>query len=496
MMRMVPKSRWMLAGAAGVAVLGAAALHAQRDGVVEITTDPPVVVREPTPPKAIEIPDEMAPKLAGLTPAQMDYLKSGRSRRIVSPEVMFKRFEQLSAAEIGGYVDAMISLQGEIDFKPGRDKASIALDTSSPEFNAWLVERPAVLNPKREAGPISLQRYVSGYGSGIATFANAPIALTPEDLAAGKVEVAIVGAPLDMGSGWRDAKNGPLAMRTAMGAQGAYGNDMFSMIDPTRELRIADYGDINMDNLSTERSVVHVRDVVRKIAKTGAIPIVIGGDHSLEYPNLAAMADVHGKGKVGVVHFDSHYDAGSDRVHLIDHGQPVYRVIHEGHVLGKNYVQVGLRARGPDVATFKWMREQGMNYHTMVEVEKRGWAKVMDAAVNEAKKNTKKLWVSFDIDVLDPAYMVGTGTPVPGGLTMREAMPIFRRLCAENEIVGIDIVEVAPYLDTSYRTAQNSAFLLNSCLSGIAMRKKGLTKPHWLSPLSAAWKGPLGKEYQ
>jgi agmatinase len=253
-------------------------------------------------------------------------------------------------------------------------------------------------------------------------------------------------------------------------------------------MRIADYGDIAIDNLSTERSVDHVREVVREIAKTGAIPIVVGGDHSLEYPNVAAMADVYGKGKIGVVHFDSHYDAGSDRVHLIDHGQPVYRVLHEGHVLGKNYVQVGLRARGPDVATFKWMREQGMNYHTMVEVEKIGWAAVMEKAVAEAKRNTDKIWISFDVDVLDPAFMPGTGTPVPGGLTMREAQPIMRRLCAENNVVGMDIVEVAPYLDTSYKTALNSDFLVNACLAGIAMRKKGLTQPHWLSPLSSSAK--------
>jgi len=463
---------------------------------IVIGEDPAVVTRAPTPPKPLDIPKEAEAKLTALTPDQRAYLKSGESRRVVKPEVMFKRFESLSPKEVANYVSALMALKEQIDFKPGRDKDRIALDTSSPLFNAWTLPRPATLNPKREAGPISLQRYVGGMGMGIPTFANAPVALTPEDLIAGKVEVAIVGAPLDMGSGWRDAKNGPLALRTAMGAQAPYGNDMYSMINPGTALRIADYGDIAVDNLSTERSVQHVREAVRTIAKTGAIPIVVGGDHSLEYPDLAAMADVHGKGKVGVVHFDSHYDAGSDRVHLIDHGQPVYRVIHEGHVLGKNYVQVGLRARGPDIDTFKWMREQGMNYHTMVEVEKIGWDKVMEAAIKEAKRNTDKLWISFDIDVLDPAFMPGTGTPVPGGLTMREAQPIMRRLCAENNIVGIDLVEVAPYLDSSYKTAHNSAFLLNACLAGIAMHKQGLTKPHWLSPLSASSKAPLGKEYQ
>lgn len=444
------------------------------------------ITREPTPPTPIDIPAEMDAKLASLSAEQLAYLKSGKSRGIVRPEVMFDRFAQLSPQQVADYVAALMAVQEKIDYKEGRDKATITLDKSSPMFNAWKVERPASLNPWREDGPISLSRYVGGRGSGFPTFANAPVALSIKDLIAGKVEVAIVGAPLDMGSGWRDARNGPLALRTAMGAPSGYGNDMYSMVDPTRELRIVDYGDIAIDQLSTERSVHHVRDVVRQIAQTGAIPIVIGGDHSLEYPNLAGIADVHGKGNVGVVHFDSHYDIGSDRVHLIDHGQPVYRVLHEGHVRPDQYVEVGLRARGPDKATFKWMREMGMNYHTMVEVERHGWSKVMEAAIANARKKAKKLWVSFDIDVLDPAYMPGTGTPVPGGLTMREAQPIMRRLCAENDIAGIDIVEVAPYLDVSYKTALNSAHLLNACLAGIAMRKKGLTKPHWLDPVSVS----------
>jgi agmatinase len=146
---------------------------------------------------------------------------------------------------------------------------------------------------------------------------------------------------------------------------------------------------------------------------------------------------------------------------------------------------VGLRARGPDAKTFQWMRDQGMRYHTMVDVERRGWDAVMKDAVAEAKQSAKKLWISFDIDVLDPAFMPATGTPVPGGLTMREAQPIMRRLCAENDIAGIDIVEYAPYLDTSYKTALNTNFLLNACLSGIAMRKKGLTQEHYLSPISS-----------
>lgn len=431
----------------------------------------------------VTIPDDLKAKLSVLPKEKLELITSGRTSRYVRPERMFTKLRTLSGPQLTAYIDAIISVTEAGEYKAGRDKPSIALNTKSPTFNAWKVQRPQTMNPKREDGPLELGKYIGGFGgSGIPTFANAPPALTYADLKAGKVDVAIVGAPLDMGSGWRDALHGPVLLRATGGAGG---NDMYSMVNPNAELKIVDFGDIAMDNLSTERSVHHVREVVREIAKTGAIPIVIGGDHSLEYPNLAGITDVHGKGNVGVVHFDSHYDAGRDRVHLIDHGQPVYRVISEGHVPGKNYVQVGLRARGPDAKTFQWMRDQGMRYHTMVDVERRGWDAVMKDAVAEAKVSAKKLWISFDIDVLDPAFMPATGTPVPGGLTMREAQPIMRRLCAENDIAGIDIVEYAPYLDTSYKTALNTNFLLNACLSGIAMRKKGLTQEHYLSPISS-----------
>ena len=125
------------------------------------------------------------------------------------------------------------------------------------------------------------------------------------------------------------------------------GMDQYAMINVGRDMNIVDYGDIAIDNDSTERSMQHVRDVIREIASTGAVPMILGGDHSLEYPNVAALADVYGKEKVSVIHFDSHYDAwwGGD-AHLIHHGYPVYRLINEGHVRGADYIQVGLRSSG------------------------------------------------------------------------------------------------------------------------------------------------------
>jgi len=466
---------WVMAAAAASTSLVA--------GDSFVTPNPPPPIPEEDimgKPRPLELPEDVAQKLSVLAPEQLAFIKNGLTGRYVEKDKLFEHARTMPAAELIAYIDAIYALHGKVEYKEGRDAASIPLDTSSPWFNGWKLRRPLTLDPARDAGPIELGRYIGGRGGGFATFAGAPVALTPEDLREGKVEVAIVGAPLDMGSGWRNAIDGPRALRMTGGAGG---NDMYSMINPNSALKIVDYGDIAIDQNSTERSVDHVREVVREIADTGAIPIVIGGDHSLSYPLLAAAADIHGKGTVGVVHFDSHYDVGRNGVHWLTHGSPVYRVLHEGHVDAKDYIQIGLRARGPDLETFGWMRNKGMRYHTMVEVERDGWDAVMQRALREARQNTKKLWISFDVDVLDPAFMPGTGTPVPGGLTMRESQPIMRRLCAENDIAGIDIVEVAPYLDTSYKTALNSNYLLNACLSGIAMRKKGL-KPGYFNPVS------------
>jgi agmatinase len=261
--------------------------------------------------------------------------------------------------------------------------------------------------------------------------------------------------------------------------------DQYVQIDPSEVLKIVDYGDVAIDNNSTERSMRHVREKVREIAETGAIPVIIGGDHSLEYPNVAALADVYGKEKVSVIHFDSHYDAWWGGPHLIDHGAPVYRLINEGHVRAADYIQVGLRSPGPDESGFKWMREQGMRYHTMAEVEKRGWDAVLDRVVAEASEEGRKIHISFDIDVLDPAFTPATGTPVPGGMNMRESITIVRRLCAESNVVSFDLVEFHPALDPTYKTALNSAYIVKACLTGLAMNKEGKTAEHYLSPLAS-----------
>ena len=370
----------------------------------------------------------------------------------------------------------------------------IPLDTKDPSYNSWQTLRDFSKDPKREPGPINVQKYDFGMSyNAIPTFFNQPVALTPEDLVAGKVDVAIMGAVPDMGTGMRGAAHGPNAVRNSQ-VYGGYGMrqpHLHTMVDPLEDMVVVDYGNAPIDIMSMERSVHAIRSFVRSAAEVESepgkhvFPIIVGGDHSLMYPDVAALTDVYGKGNVGVIHFDAHYDAGKYMMgHLIGHGMPVYRLIEEGLVPGKNFIQVGLRGYYPDEKAFEWMREQGFRYHTMADIEKRGFPAVMEEVIKEAQDGPEYLFISFDIDTLDPAFVPGTGTPEPGGLTPREAFPIVRRLCAESNVVGFELVELAPMLDPTYVSAMNANRIIKECMTGMAMRKKGLTEPHYLSPLT------------
>ena len=374
------------------------------------------------------------------------------------------------------------------------EQAVIPLDTGDPSYNAWRELRDLSEDPKREPGIINIQKYEMGMSfNSIPTFFNMPVAMSPADLKASQVDIAVMGATTDMGTGMRGAAHGPNAVRNSQvyGGYGARQPHLHTMVDPLQDLVVADFGNAPIDFMSTERSVHAIRAFVRSAAEVEirpgehVIPFIVGGDHSLMYPDVAAMTDVYGKGNVGVVHFDAPYDAGKYLMgHLIGHGMPVYRLIEEGHVPGKNLIQVALRGYYPDEKAFEWMREQGFRYHTMADIERRGFPAVMEDVIAEANNGPEYIYVSFDIDVLDPAFVPGTGTPEPGGLTPREAFPILRRLCAETNVIGFELVELSPMIDPTYVSALNANRLLRECMTGVAMRKKGLTEPHYLSPLT------------
>lgn len=365
----------------------------------------------------------------------------------------------------------------------------------------WRLPRPETGGGAgREPGAFNLHRYVfSGSATGIRTFFGAPICLTPDDLRAAQADIAIAGVPCDMSLGMRGAAQGPHAVRSG-GHLLSYSPMSYVHqhvdIDIFSELNVVDYGDAPVDPLSTERSVPMIRQFVREIVEAGVVPMLVGGDHSIAWPNIAAMADVYGPGKVGVVHFDAHADA-SDQFfgHLASHGSPIRRLVNDEHIPGSNFVQVGLRGFYPDSATQNWMIDNGLKTHFMAEVERYGFDKVMDVAIDQAlSAGAEHLYISLDIDVLDPAFAPGTGTPEPAGLTPRELFPMLRRLTHEVGIVGAELVEVNPFVDPGYTTGLTANRCLVEMITGHAMRKLGLPGPHYLDSVKAGDQWHLNPE--
>lgn len=352
------------------------------------------------------------------------------------------------------------------------EDAIIRLTTADSNWTIWR-DRDISRDPPREPGPLKLW--------GPMTFFGLPVAITTEDLVAGGVEVAILGAEVDLGSGWRGAAYGPDAFRGGWGEA----NSMETLVDWKNALVAVDFGDAPVDGFSVERSMPPIRRMVREIARTGAIPVVIGGDGSIEYANVAGLADVYGRGNVGLIHFGANFAAGGSQMgHMISDTQPVRRLVEEGHVLGSNVIEVGLRGGSTGSDGFDWMRQNGVRYYTMAQVDRDGWESVMNAVLDDALGGAERIHVSFDVGVIDPVYVSGTGTPVIGGLAHRQAFQLVRALCAENDVVGFDLVGLNPQMDPGYTSVITAQQVVNECLTGIAVRKEGLGGRDYYSPLT------------
>ncbi|MFE7560000.1 agmatinase family protein [Kitasatospora sp. NPDC057500] len=363
--------------------------------------------------------------------------------------------------------------------------------TDNDAEGSWLIPVDRSQESPREPGPIDLRRtFLQPAYSGIPTFMGAPVCLNQEDLRAGAVDVAVFGVPLDSSSGHRGAAYGPRAMRSD--ERYLFNTpelliNASTRVSPFKVLKVVDYGDAPVDIFSVEKSLPSIASTVREVADLGAVPVILGGDHSLMIASVGALAELYGPDKVGVVHFDAHPDCHEHVFgHRITHGTPLRRLIEDHRIPGRNFVQVGLRTpSGPDDALFNWMRRNGLRTHFMAEIERLGFPAVLDRVIEEVLDGPEFVYLSLDIDVLDPAYAPGTGTPEPGGLTPRELFPAFRRICAETNVIGIDVVEVAPHLDPGYSTTMNARRAIFEGLTGLAMRKAGMTSSDYVNPIAS-----------
>src|SRR5690242_6707702 len=273
--------------------------------------------------------------------------------------------------------------------------------------------------------------------AGLLTFGTLPYTEDPAELAG--FDVAIVGAPTDdLVSDRPGARFGPRAIRAA---SCPWGPHLEAKVDASQVLRMVDFGDAPVLPADPVRTHAAIEATVGEVVAAGAIPIVLGGDHSIAEPDIRACAARHGP--VGLIHFDTHTDTGKVVFGVeVSHGTPMYRLVEAGAVDPRRYVQIGLRGYWPTEREFAWQRERGITSFFMHEVRELGIDGVVERTLEIAGGGP--VFLSVDIDVLDPAFAPGTGTPEPGGMTSADLLRACRELASWLELVGAEVVEVIP----------------------------------------------------
>jgi agmatinase len=280
-------------------------------------------------------------------------------------------------------------------------------------------------------------------------------------------DAAIVGAPFDTGATFRaGARFGPEGIRSVSHLLRRYNPSLdVAVFD---HISVIDYGDVPVVPGYIESSYERIAKGLEPIHRAGVVPIVLGGDHSIALPELRAAAAVHGP--LALVQFDSHpdtWDSYFGERHT--HGTPFRRAVEEGLLDTSRSIQVGMRGSIYDKGDWDDARAMGFELVPTDEVRELGIPSVIDRI--SGRTEGAKVYVSFDVDFVDPAYAPGTGTPEIGGFTSREAQEFVRGL-AGLEIVGCDVVEVYPAYDHAQITALLAANVAHEVLSLIAFSKK------------------------
>lgn len=298
---------------------------------------------------------------------------------------------------------------------------------------------------------------------GQATMFRLPTAETAKGL-----DVALVGVPLDIGTSNRSGtRYGPRQIRSESVLIRPY--SMATGAAPFDSFQIADLGDVAINPYNLLDSVGIIEAFYCELLKNAVIPVSVGGDHTVTLPILRAIAAKHGP--VGLIHVDAHGDVNDTQFgEKIAHGTVFRRAIEEGLIRPKSMFQIGLRATGYSADDFDWPRQQGARVITAEEC----WYQSLAPLMSDVRKSIggkKPVYLSFDIDGLDPSVAPGTGTPEPGGLTSAQGLEIIRG-CFGLNLVGCDLVEVSPPYDTSGNTALLAANLLFEMLCSLPRCKR------------------------
>jgi agmatinase len=303
--------------------------------------------------------------------------------------------------------------------------------------------------------------------AGLLSFAGVPYTESEDDLA--DADVVILGAPMDeLVSERPGARFAPRAIRSAGSSAGPSVDD--ARVDGLSELTVIDFGDAPCIPAAPERSLVAIEAFVGAVVTAGAVPIVIGGDHSIAGATITACARHHGP--LGLVQLDTHTDTAAQVFGTVfSHGTVMRRLVAAGTVIGSRYVQVGLRGYWPGAADFAWQEGRNVTALTMSTIREHGLASTLDSI--QRQMGDHPTFVSIDMDVVDPAFAPGVGDPQPGGLTAEEFLHMCRELGARCPVVGAEIVEVIPErIGQSDITAVLAERAVRELINGLALRRR------------------------
>lgn len=301
--------------------------------------------------------------------------------------------------------------------------------------------------------------------AGLLTFAGMPYTEDASELAG--FDVAIIGAPTDdLVSDRPGTRFAPRAIRAAGCPAGPH---LEAGVDAFEVLRIVDYGDAPVVPANPEATRAAIERIVGEVVDAGPIPVTLGGDHSITEPCITAIA--RRRGPVGLIHFDTHTDTGTEVFGVVvSHGTPMYRLAEAGTVPGGRYAQIGLRGYWPGPAEFGWQRDQGIASFFMHDVRDLGIREVVAQALVHVGEGP--VYVTVDVDVLDPAFAPGTGTPEPGGMTSVDLLWAVREIAANVDLVGADVVEVLPTaIGSADITALVAERTVRELLTGLAVQR-------------------------
>ncbi|BDI30607.1 agmatinase [Capsulimonas corticalis] len=322
--------------------------------------------------------------------------------------------------------------------------------------------------------------------AGINTFLKAPYV---EDVhKAGQFDAAVFGIPLDTGTTYRaGTRFGPQGVRRISALYGSYYFDLG--IDLREQMTLCDLGDVFVIPANIEKAFDQISRAVSHVFRSGAFPIMIGGDHSIGYPCVRGVAP-HVNGNIGIIHIDRHVDTQEKDMDERMHTTPWFHATNIENAPPKNLVQFGIGGWQVPRAGVKVARERGTTIMTMTDIMDMGLDKALDIAIEVASEGTEAVYLSFDIDSIDAGFVPGTGWPEPGGFTPREALRIVQRVARETNLCAMELVEVSPPYDVSDMTALMGTRVICDVLANLVFAEKlPRQRPTWLNsdPSTEPW---------